>query len=248
MKQLFSVLLALGLVLGASRASVAQLTAVADEWPPFSGSALPNKGLSLDIIQTVLERAGYKIETKILPWARIVDGARKGAHDIIGSLFIAEDMKPHVAYADSYYTTDVKFVRRVGGSQRFESLAGLRPYSIVVGDGFFYEKAFDTANYLNKIVVTTTLQGVQMVAHGRADLTLDSVEVVLHALRRDDPTLRGKIEFLPKPLASRDIHMAVRKNLPMRDKVIADFNRTLKAMKRDGSYATLLMKHKLTDR
>ena len=54
------------------------LSIVADEWPPFSGQALPNKGISVDVISAVLIRAGYEVESKILPWARIMNGSRTG--------------------------------------------------------------------------------------------------------------------------------------------------------------------------
>lgn len=245
MRRFATALLFLGLLFGHLPASASSLTVVADEWPPYSGEALPSKGLSLDVIRSVLERAGYQVEVAVIPWARIMDGARKGSFDVVGSLFLTENLKPHVTYSEPYYTTEVNFLRRVGARQTFAKPNDLRPFSIAVGDGFHHSEEFDSADYLNKVVVTTTLQSVQMVAHGRVELTLDSAEVIHHALEREDPSLQGMVEFLPKPLASRGIHMAVRNDLPMRDKVIADFNRMLGEMRKDGSFAALLANHSL---
>ena len=247
MRLLAALFLTTGVLLSAfiSPAPAKTLTVVADEWPPFSGEALPNKGISLDVIRSVLERAGYQVEVAVVPWARIMDGARKGSYDLIGSLFLTEDLKKHVNYSDAYYTTDVKFLRKVGSGHNFESLDDLHALSIAVGDGFLYSEAFDQADFLNKLVVTTTLQCVQMVAHGRADLTLDSEEVVRYALDHQDENLKSLVEFLPTPLASRGIHMAVRKNLPDGDKLLADFNRTLNEMKQDGSYRKILVQHSI---
>jgi len=222
-----------------------KLTVVADEWPPFSGEFLPNNGLSLDVITAVLERAGYSVDVAVIPWARIMAGAREGAYDVVGSLFFTDDMTEFVTYSEAYYTTDVKFVRKIGGAATFAGLDDLLPYSIAVGDGFLYAEDFDGADHLNKITVTTTLQCVRMVAHGRADLTLDSQEVVLHALNHEDPSLGDLVEFLPNPLASRGIHMAVRNDLPDRDTVIADFNRALSEMRSDGSYHAIVTRHHL---
>ena len=227
----------------ATPAKAEKLTVVADEWPPFSGADLPNKGLSLDVIQTVLERAGYEVEVAVIPWARIMDGARNGTYDIVGSLFHTADLEPHMRYSAPYYTTDVRFLRKVGTDHAYRSLDDLRSYSIAVGDGFLYSDEFDHADYLNKVVVTTTLQSVRMVAHGRADITLDSEEVVRHALEREDPGLLDMVEFLPIPLASRGIHMAVRKSLPNHERIVRDFDRTLLAMQQDGSYDALLAEH-----
>lgn len=248
MRSIAATVLALSILWQPGSASADKLTVVADEWPPFSGAALPDQGLSLDIIRTVLERAGHEIEVAVIPWARIMDGARSGTYDIVGSLFYAEDLLDYMSYSDPYYTTEIRFLRKTGASQVYKSLDDLRPHSIAVGDGFLYSEEFDRADYLKKVVVTTTLQCVRMVAHGRADLTLDSEEVLRHALEKEDPSLQGLVEFLPLALASRGIHMAVRNDLPNRDRIIGDFNRMLDEMRQDGSYAALLAKHPLIGR
>lgn len=219
------------------------LTIVADEWPPFSGSALPKGGISLDVIVTVLARAGYETDAQILPWARIMDGARAGGFDIVGNLFFDPALTEVMTYSDPYYETQIKLLRRVGDTPEFDDIDSLRPYSIAVGDGFIYSEEFDRADFLDKVVVTTTLQGVQMVAYGRAQLTLDSVEVIDHAIRKEDPALADLVEYLPKTLARQGIHMAVRNSLPGRDDLIAAFNETLAAMRTDGSLEALLGKH-----
>lgn len=221
------------------------LTAVADEWPPFSGSALPNNGKSLDIIQAVLQRAGYAVETQVVPWARIMEGAQIGQYDVIGSLFFDAALTDHLVYSDPYLFTDVQLVRRRGDTHRFTSVAALRGLSIAVGDGFLYEEEFDKATYLDKVVVTTTLQGLRMVAFGRVELTLDSVDVVNHALRVEDPALAERIEIAPGVLATQGIHMAVRSDLPDSAQIVADFNAALAEMTQDGSLDRLIRLHVL---
>ena len=219
------------------------LIVVADEWPPFSGENLPNKGLSLDIITTALERAGYDVETRILPWARIISGVKSFEHDIVGSLFYDRELEQFLRYGDAYYQTEIKFVQRQGGEINYSSLDDLRPYSIVVGDGFLYEEKFDRSDDLNKIVVTTALQGVQMVAHGRADLTLDSVEVINYAKKVQDRALADLVEFLSKPLAARELRFAIRNDLPKGERLVFDFNQSIREMRADGSLARLIDRH-----
>lgn len=220
-----------------------KLTVVADEWPPFSGENLPNKGISLDVISAVLTRAGYDIETSVLPWARIMNMASTDQIDIIGSLFFDPTMTEHVTYAEPFFATDVRLVQQTGSNHAYTSVKDLTPFSIAVGKGFLYQDEFDRASYLNKVVVTTTLQGMRMLAEGRVDLTLDSEEVVSYSLLNDDPSLVGRIEFVPGVLSSQDIHMAVGNTIPDRDKIIADFNRVLGEMREDGSLDQILSVH-----
>ena len=219
------------------------ITIVADEWPPFSGNSLPNGGISLDVISAVLTKAGYDVSTQVLPWPRVMDGARTGKYDIVGSLFHDAEIEKFMAYGDPFYETQVQFVRKVGAQHNVTGFEDLKPFSIAVGDGFLYDEKFDRANDLNKVVVTTTIQGLQMVAHGRVDLTLDSVEVVRHGLSFDDPSISEMVEVLPFILAKHGIHMAIRRSHPDHAKIVADFNQTLAEMRRDGSLTKLLEKH-----
>ena len=172
-----------------------------------------------------------------------MQGARNNEFDMIASLFFDAEMEAHVTYAETFYETDVHLVRRIGDQHSFMSVPDLQGLEIAVGDGFLYEDEFDRADYLNKVVVTTTLQAIQMVAFERVDLTLDSADVVAHSIAVDDPSLSDMVEIAPGALASQGVHMAVRNGLPNRDKVIADFNRTLAEMRADGSLDTVLAPH-----
>lgn len=220
-----------------------EITVVADEWPPFSGSDLPNGGISLDVISSVLERAGYNVNTQVLPWARIMSGARNSEYDIVGSLFYDPEVEDFMTYGAPFYQTEVRFVQRSGAGHQIDGLESLGDLSIAVGQGFLYEDRFDRADGLNKVVVTTTLQGIQMVGHGRVALTLDSVDVVNYATSVQDPSIADRVEVLPYVLATHGIHMAVRDDHPGRDIVVRDFNATLRAMRDDGSLAEILARH-----
>ncbi len=219
------------------------LTVVADEWPPFSGENLPNKGISLDVISTVLTRAGYDVRTSVLPWARIMNMASENDIEIVGSLFFDPAMTTHVTYAEPFFSTDVRLVAPSGSTVEYTSVKDLEPFSIAVGAGFLYQDEFDQADYLNKVEVTTTLQGMRMVADNRVDLTLDSEDVVNYSIRNDDPSLAERIVLTPGVLATQDIHMAVGNSVEDRHEIIADFNRVLGEMRADGSLDQLLALH-----
>ena len=216
---------------------------VADEWPPFSGANLPRQGLSLDVVSTVLETAGYQVETEVVPWARIMDGARRNEFDAVGSLFYDPEIATFMAYSDPFYSTEVQLVQRRGDSHSFTTVDALRPYTIAVGDGFLYEDEFDNADYLQKRTVTTTLQALRMVAFERADLTLDSVDVVNYAIATEDPSLADQLTFVPGVMTSQNIHVALRNDFPNVEAVLADFNTTLAAMRADGRLDALLDDH-----
>ena len=148
-----------------------------------------------------------------------------------------------MAYSNPFYDTQVRFVQRAGTHHPFETIQDLAPYSIAVGAGYLYSEEFDTAATLNKVTVTTVEQGMRMVAAGRVDLTLDSVDVLNFIINDADMRLGAQIEILPFVLATQQIHMAVRDDLEGRDRVIADFNRVLAEMRADGRLEAILAAH-----
>ncbi|WP_299868164.1 ABC transporter substrate-binding protein [uncultured Roseobacter sp.] len=220
-----------------------RLLVVADEWPPFSGEGLPGRGISIDVTRAVLERAGYEVDTAILPWSRVVSGAKSGEYDIVTSLFLDAEMQKSVFYSEPFFETQVQFVRQKGSDIAYDGLESLQSYVIAVGAGFLYEASFDNADYLNKFEVTTTLQGLQMVAAGRVDLTLDSAHVVRHSMQLTDDALEDQLEFLEPALTKQQIHMAVSRLRPDHASIVTDFNAALADMRADGSLDALLKKH-----
>ena len=220
------------------------IKAVVDEWAPFGGEELPNRGISLDVMTAVLTRAGYQVEAEIVPWERALNGIKNGHYDVIGNLFPEQSMAPYMVFSDPFYETQVQFIKHKGNNATYSDLDSLKPYSIAVGEGYFYEENFDQANHLDKQVVTTVVQGVRMVANGRVDLTLDSVDVLNYVIHVQEPSLLERVELLPKPLAYQQVHMGIRKGLEGRDQLVADFNRVLNEMRDDGSLEEILKKHK----
>ncbi|MFK7942907.1 MAG: substrate-binding periplasmic protein, partial [Paracoccaceae bacterium] len=153
------------------------------------------------------------------------------------------EMEKSVAYGNPFMATEIRFVGRKGGPISYETLGGLEGHRIAVGTGFLYEEGFDNADTLDKYEVTTTLQGIRMVAAGRADLTLDSEHVVGHAINVEDPELSDLVEMIPGVLARREVHMAVVRTRPDHARIVSDFNAALQEMRNDGSLAAIMRSH-----
>lgn len=228
------------LVFGTSAHADTPLRVVVDEWAPFGAESLPGGGISLSVITEVLNRAGYEVEGQIVPFARALSGARSGEYDIVGNLFYDTEMAQDLQYGDPYYQTTVQFIQQSGNDIALGALDDLYPFSVAVGEGYLYSDSFDSADNFRRVTVTTVEQGVRMVASGRVDLTLDSVDVLHYIFQVLDPSLQSQVDVLPYVLATQEIHMAVRRDLENVDQVIADFNATLAEMREDGSLENIL--------
>ena len=61
---------------GSGHASAGEpIQLVSTEYPPYMGAALPNGGITVDIVTRAFRRAGYDLVVAFRPWARALDEA-----------------------------------------------------------------------------------------------------------------------------------------------------------------------------
>ena len=110
---------------------------------------------------------------------------------------------------------------------------------------YAYQDAFLQSKQVIKIPQNHLIQNLLKLAQGEIDLTLGDELAVNFQLQQ---FMRGNIndfEFLPKPLSTRGLYLAVSKQHPKAKKIIADFNAALAEMKADGRFNKILQKNKL---
>jgi len=221
-----------------------RLNVVADEWPPFSTEFSADKGLSLAVIKMALQRAGYEVETNVIPYARALQGIERGTYDVIGSAFYDKKMEAFLHYSDSYYTTAIRVMRQRGSNVTYAQYEDFKQHSIAVGIGYQYSPRFDGDKTLRKVAVPTIWNCLQMLAAGRVDMALESVDVVRYLLNTPaGKELAGKIEFIGPPMGESNIYMGVSKTRADAHVIVDSFNAALATMRADGSYDRLLAQH-----
>lgn len=219
------------------------LRLVADTWPPFTDARLPNNGLASDLVNTALQRAGYTSEYNEVPWARALRGLQAGDYDVLLSAWYDAQRTQYGLYSEAYLVNRIRFLQRKGADIHFERLEDLRPYSIATVRGYAYQTEFDQDARLHKIPVMGFAMGARMLAAGRVQLTLEDELVARHYLKRELHELQGQLEFLPKPLSENGLHIVVRRSHPQYRQIVAAFNRAMREMRGDGSYAQIFQRH-----
>ncbi|HEX8595629.1 MAG TPA: transporter substrate-binding domain-containing protein [Pseudomonas sp.] len=235
----------LGLLLVAQASAGERLRLVADAWPPFTDSALLNGGLATDLVRTALKRAGYETDYQQVPWARALNGVGEGRYDVLINAWYNEERTKLGLFSAEYLLNRVRFVKRCRSSVEYRELYQLYGRPIAVVRGYTYSQEFDSDQMLEKVPVNNFSMAVRMVAAGRVDMALEDEFVARFYLSREPRAVREAIEFLPKPLTENSLHILVSlKNLD-HEKIVADFNREIAAMKADGSYDELFKQHGL---
>ncbi|MFJ3467458.1 substrate-binding periplasmic protein [Pseudomonas sp. NPDC090201] len=245
MSRLVRAVVLLGMLLIAQGAAAQTLRLVGDAWAPYADVSLLNDGLSTDLIRTALGRAGYTTEYEQVPWARAIHGVGEGRYDVLINAWYSEDREQIGEFSQEYLVNRLRFLKRKESTVDYQNLTQLHPYSIAVVRSYAYSPAFDNDTNLKKVPVASFSTAVRMLAAGRVELTVEDEYAAKVALGREPAEVRDNVEFLPRSLSENGLFILVSLKTPGHDKIVADFDKAIAAMKADGSYDKLLKLHGL---
>ncbi|MGD2073603.1 MAG: transporter substrate-binding domain-containing protein [Gammaproteobacteria bacterium] len=242
-RRLVSALLLLGL---AARTAVAlELTVVhSGNWPPYSDQGLPEQGLAVDLVTSALQRAGHRTLVRVDSLDRILEGGKIGVYDVFATPWYSEERDQYLAFSKPYLESRIRFIKRRNKEFEFNDFEDLQGMMIGVVKDYAYDDGFNESRDLIKISERNLIQNLLKLIQGRLDLTLDDELVLQYEINRYLPNSRKELEMLPKPLAVRGVHIGVSRENPAHAKIVADFNKAIAEMKKDGSYDRIVAKHK----
>ncbi len=242
MKKLFLVVL---LVAGfAGQVLSASLTIVAGRWPPFVDQSMAENGLAMEIVSSAFERAGYQPAIHIETWPRALEGLEIGIYDVVGTVWKTPEREDLFIFSDPYWINQIKFIKKKNLNVRYDNLDDLSGYIIGIVKDYAYGEEFDSSQTLIKIPQNHIIQNLSKLREGDIELTLGDEIAVRYELNQYMKDSISKFDFLEKPLATKELYIAVSKQNPRAKKIVSDFNRALQEMKKDGSFDAIAKKYK----
>ncbi|MBB1438002.1 transporter substrate-binding domain-containing protein [Shewanella sp. SG41-4] len=181
------------------------------EWPPFTGTALIDAGITSKIVAQALRYEGHELNTTVLPWNRAVRMVKIG--QIIG-------------YFPEYLTTsnDFLFSKSLGMSSIgllehktkpiiWNTVSDLNQYALGVVDGYVNTAEIDEM-ILNGSQTSETAkddkQNILKLAVGRIDTIV--IDVNVYEFLKSDPQIAKVAPLLQinqKILAHKSLHVAL---------------------------------------
>ncbi len=220
------------------------LSIVAKEEAPYIGNELPNQGLSIEIINTAFERAGYKTNFVFETWPRAYEGALINIYDVIGSIWHTSEREKDFVFSDAYLFHEIKFIKRkVDTNIKFNNLDDLQGLLIGTLKGYAYRDDFTQSRKFIKMQQNHLIQNLLFLTQENIDMTLGDVRKIRYEINKYMKRSMKNLETLPQALSKRGTHIAVSKSNPAHAEIIVKFNKALAAMKRDGTYDAIIKKH-----
>ena len=213
------------------------------KWPPYADAGLPGQGLGVEIVTTALKRAGYTTYMRIDSLDRILEGGSLGVYDVFATPWYSDARNQYLMFSEPYLESYIRFIKKKDKDFTYESFGDLKGMMIGIVQDYAYDEEFNDSRDLIKISERNLIQNLLKLTQGRIDTTLDDELVLQYEINQYMPNSMKELEFLPKPLAVRGIHIGVSRENPDHEKIVAAFNKAIKEMKKDGSYDTIVSKH-----
>jgi polar amino acid transport system substrate-binding protein len=217
-------------------AAAARLRLLSEEFPPlnFTEAGQPS-GLAVEVVQQVMRRLGQVMPIEFLPWARAYrDAQGRAPVALFSAARIPEREKlfqwvgPIVTFYSSLYArAGTDRLRRFDDARHAEAV-------LVVRD-WYTAQQLESAGFRNLRYVSGPVQGLRMLLAGRSALFASeriSMPSTLQAAGIEPSALAEVYTF-----ASSDGYIAFSPGTPRR--VVADWQREIDAMKRDGSFQAI---------
>lgn len=220
------------------------LSIVVKEEAPYIGNQLLNQGLSIELIKTAFNRAEIEANFVFEAWPRAYEGGLIGIYDVIGSIWKNTEREKEFTFSEPYLFHEIKFIKRKSDQQiQFNQLSNLNGLVIGTLKGYIYRDDFTHARKILKLPQNHLIQNLIFLKQRKVDITLGDIRKIHYEINTYMKGSENNLEILPQALSTKSVHIAVSKSNPKHLEIINKFNKALKAMKKDGTYATILKNH-----
>jgi len=205
-------------------------------------------GVLVDLVTEAFRREGHSVTIKLMPWARCLESARTGQVDGVFSSFKLPERELFLDFPkEALSAQSIVFFARKDTKLSFDGDFGaLRDVRIGVILGTSYGEELDVALHdgtFHRIEISNTIESsLRWLALGRVDLVPSFRAVAEAEAKRLG--LFSQISSLPKVIETVPTYIGFTRVRNMR-KLSEAFDRSMTAMRQDGSYRRIVEKYEL---
>jgi len=219
------------------------LSIVVKEEAPYIGSQLLNQGLSIEIVNTVFQRAGIKPTIIFETWPRAYEGGVIGIYDVIGSIWKTKERETDLVFSQPYLFHELKFIKRKNNTNiQFTQLSDINGLIVGVLKDYVYRDDFNKSRKILKLPQNHLIQNLIFLNESKVDITLGDIRKINYEINTYMHST-DNLQILPQALATKSVHIAVSRSNPNHTEIINTFNLGLQKIKADGTYDAILKKH-----
>jgi len=218
------------------------LRLMANTSPPYADAKLPEQGLALELVKHVYGRTDYSPEITIENWSRAVEGARLGVYDALASVWYSTEREKDLLYSKPYLRSELIILKRRLDQRKYRNIEDLAGGRLGVRTDYAYGVDFSSVPDLTLVEENHLIQSLLNLLNGSVDYVIGdqrTVTLQLHEYLNDRIT---EFSVAGIKLPSVERHVAASRSLAGHEKMIAEFNRALVEVRKDGSHQAIVKK------
>ncbi len=228
-------------------AAAAELRFVEEgNWPPFTTTkeGLATDGFSYEMITEIGRRAGFTSTLTLMPQKRLEYELAQGSFDAVTVISRNAAREAYLDFSEPLFKKLGNVYHRSGTAFTWKTYADFKDLRIGVTRGHNLGEEFNQAVKQYGLSVDeggSDEQNFMKLVANRVDIVLANHWTALFLLRQ--PRFVGLVSVAAKPFLAKDYHMGITKSSATGQKMLPVINRTIRAMKADGSLDAMLIDH-----
>ena len=211
------------------------LKLASDIWPPFTDVA-DERTFALDIVKTALNRSGMRVHTEILEFDDVLTGIKDGKFDGSAALWRSPEREQYLLFSDPYLQNQLILVGRKDSEVSAATLAELEGKRIALVGNYAYGIDEQYTDKLEIVYSKSDQENLDLLLKKEVDYMLVDALLIQYLLTYQEKEARQYLEIGTRPLITKHLYFALRKDLPEAEQIIHQFNIEVLRMVADGSY------------
>ncbi len=196
-------------------------------WSPYVGEKLEYYGIFSKKTKEVFTKMGYEQDITFMSWKRVLFEVEQGNYDVAFPAYYSAERAKKYIISDKVMNTPLVFLKNKNSKIQYKTLEDLKSYKIGIVRGYINTKEFDNSNYLNKIVGSSDLQNLRLLAKNRLDLVVID-KIVAQGLIQKHKEFENKFNFIKKALDDKPLYLLFSRKNKQSLFYAKEFNKILK--------------------
>jgi len=240
-KTLYFAMLAL-MLLAANSFGKEKFLVVTEEWPPYvidlkTGAS----GFDYDVVKTVVEKMGYELDFKFVPWKRCIAMIQNKEADAILDVSVNDERKAYMYFPTEVLSESntVLFYKKEK-NLKYDKIDDLKGLTIGTSLGYSYSDEFNKSTLFKKDEVKDHEANFKKLMIDRIDAFVVNKNVGLFTAK--EMGILNDLSYSKQSVSGGDNHLGFSKKAG-HDKLVELFSKTLKEFKKTKEYKDILAKY-----
>lgn len=219
-------------------ALAAPLKLVAPTWPPYAGPTGEDR-VAVELVETALKRAGIDATVVVRSEASVIEQVAPGEYAGSVAVWKSAARAERLAFSAPYLENRLVLLGR-SGAEVDRPLAALKGKKVGLVTGYAYGDAVTEVAGPTFVRHENAAANLRALLEGEIDYMLADALLVHHLFQGQPERARELLTVGEKTVATRTLHLALRKNVPEARALLARFDAAVETMVKDGTFNRVL--------